>query len=128
MTEAVTVRRDGDTFQARMFWLRAGRLLIPESAITRVAFETGPKSYDDIWVDYIPGRGQLDQDGMALVREHIQCKWHVSPGTYGYTHLIDPEFVNANARSLLQRALAAQTGRRQPSGRHPVQAAHQLDH
>lgn len=108
MTEAVTVRRDGDTFQARMFWLRAARLLIPESAITRVAFETGPKSYDDIWVDYVPGRGQLDQDGMALVREHIQCKWHVSPGTYGYTHLIDPEFVNANARSLLQRALAAQ--------------------
>lgn len=108
MTEAVTVRRDGDTFQARMFWLRAARLLVADSPVTRVGFEIGPKSYDDIWVDYAPGRGQLDQFGVALRREHIQCKWHVAPGTYGYAQLIDPEFVNANARSLLQRALAAQ--------------------
>lgn len=107
MTEAVTIRRDGDTFQARMFWLRAARLLVPDSPIARVAFETGPKSYDDIWVDYIPGRGQLNQYGRALLREHIQCKWHAAPGSYGYSHLVDPEFVNANKRSLLERALDA---------------------
>lgn len=108
MTEAVTVRRDGDTFQARMFWLRAARLLIADGPVTKVGFEIGPKSYDDIWVDYAPGRGQLNQFGVALLREHIQCKWHVAPGSYGFAHLADPEFVNANARSLLQRALAAQ--------------------
>ncbi|MCW2395731.1 MULTISPECIES: SAVED domain-containing protein [unclassified Sphingobium] len=107
MTEAVTVRRDGDTFQARMFWQRAARLLIPEAAVRRVAFETGPKSFDDIWVEYFPGRGQLDHQGLALLREHIQCKWHVAPGSFGYAQLIDPEFINANARSLLQRAYTA---------------------
>lgn len=107
MTEAVTVRRDGDTFQARMFWLRAARLLFPNSPIARVAFEKGPKSFDDIWVDYAAGHGQLDQYGRPLGREHIQCKWHVTPGSYGYAALVDPEFINANAKSLLQRAFDA---------------------
>lgn len=104
MTEAVTVRRDGDTFQARMFWLRAAHLLFPDSAIARVVFETGPKSFDDIWTEFVPGRGLLDQYGVPLTREHVQCKWHVAPGSYGYASLADPAFINANARSLLQRA------------------------
>ena len=47
MTQAVTVRRDGDTFQARLFWWHAARLLDPKSPIVRVGFETGPKSFDD---------------------------------------------------------------------------------
>lgn len=108
MTQAVTVRRDGDTFQARLFWWHAARLLDPQSPIVRVGFETGPKSFDDIWVEYDPARSAVDQYGDPLLREHIQCKWHVSPDSYGYAHLIDPEFINANARSLLQRARDAQ--------------------
>ena len=108
MTQAVTVRRDGDTFQARLFWWHAARLLDSQSPIIRVGFETGPKSFDDIWVEYDPARSAMDQCGKPLRREHIQCKWHVSPDSYGYAHLIDPEFINANARSLLQRAREAQ--------------------
>lgn len=108
MTQAVTVRRDGDTFQARLFWWHAARLLDPDSPIVRVGFETGPKSFDDIWVEYDPARSASDQYGDPLRREHIQCKWHVSPDSYGYAHLVDPEFINANARSLLQRARDAQ--------------------
>lgn len=108
MTQAVTVRRDGDTFQARLFWLHAARLLDPKSPILRVGFESGPKSFDDIWVEYDPARSASDQYGDPLRREHIQCKWHVTPDSYGYAHLIDPEFINANARSLLQRAREAQ--------------------
>ncbi|MPZ57428.1 MAG: SAVED domain-containing protein [Rhizobiales bacterium] len=108
MTQAVTVRRDGDTFQARLFWLHAARLLDPESPVVRVGFETGPKGFDDIWVEYDPARSALDQYGDPLRREHMQCKWHVTPDSYGYTHLVDPEFINANARSLLQRARVAQ--------------------
>ncbi|MBZ9992785.1 SAVED domain-containing protein [Mesorhizobium sp. BH1-1-4] len=108
MTQAVSVRRDGDTFQARIFWWHAARLLDPESPITKVAFETGPKSFDDIWVEYDPARSSRDQYGDALKREHMQCKWHVTPDSYGYSQLIDPEFINANARSLLQRARQAQ--------------------
>lgn len=108
MTQAVTVRRDGDTFQARLFWLHAARLLDPESPVVRVGFETGPKSFDDVWVEYDPARSALDQYGDPLRREHMQCKWHVTPDSYGYAHLVDPEFINANARSLLQRARDAQ--------------------
>ncbi|MFN5485942.1 MAG: SAVED domain-containing protein [Bradyrhizobium sp.] len=108
MTQAVTVRRDGDTFQARLFWWHAARLLDPDSPVARVAFETGPKSFDDIWVEYDPVRSALDHYGEPLLREHMQCKWHVTPDSYGYSHLVDPEFINANARSLLQRARDAQ--------------------
>ncbi len=108
MTQAVTVRRDGDTYQARQFWLRAARLLDSESPIIRVGFESGPKSFDDVWVEYAAGREPRDSSGQPLRREHMQCKWHVSPGTYGYSDLVNPEFINANARSLLQRARDAQ--------------------
>jgi len=108
VTQAVTARRDGDTFQARQFWLHAARLLDPKSPVIRVGFEYGPKSFDDIWVEYGPGHGPNAQDGTPLQREHLQCKWHVAPGTYGHADLINPEFINANARSLLQRAHNAQ--------------------
>jgi hypothetical protein len=108
MTQAVTVRRDGDTFQARMFWRYAARLLDPQGSIIRVGFESGPKSFDDIWLEFDPSRSPSDQYGNPLRKEHIQCKWHVTPDQYGYSHLIDPEFINANARSLLQRAWDAQ--------------------
>jgi len=115
MTQAVTVRRDGDTFQARLFWWHAARMLDPASPIIRVGFETGPKSFDDIWVEYDPARSPLDHMGEPLRREHIQCKWHVTPDSYGYAHLVDPAFVNANSRSLLQRARDAQLAHA-PSG------------
>ncbi len=108
MAQAISARRDGDTFQARQFWRKACLLLDAESPLVRVGFENGPKGFDDIWVEYEPGRGLQDQDGLPLIREHIQCKWHVAPDTYGHAELADPEFINANAKSLLQRALAAQ--------------------
>ena len=108
MTQAVNARRDGDTFQARMFWLKAVHLLDPAGCIVRVGFESGPGGYDDIWVEYDPPI--LDQHGNPLRREHIQCKWHVTPDSYGHTHLIDPEFINANRRTLLERARTAREG------------------
>jgi len=107
MTQANTARREGDDFQARQFWLRAGRLLDTESPILRVGFESGPRSYDDIWVEYERGRGPRTLNGGSLLREHIQCKWHLTPGSYGYRQLIDPDFINAESRSLLQRAHVA---------------------
>lgn len=108
MTQAVTARRDGDTFQARMFWWYAARLLDPQSPIKRVGFESGPKSFDDIWIEYDRSVCPPDQNGRPLHKEHIQCKWHVSPDQYGFIHLTDPEFINANSHSFLQRAWNAQ--------------------
>ena len=113
MTQAVVVARDGAAYQARLFWKEAALLLDPQSSIVKVGFESGPSGFDDMWVEHDPPR--LDQHGNPLRREHIQCKWHVSPNTYGYASLADPQFLNATARSYLQRALAAQR-LHQPAG------------
>lgn len=108
MTQAVTVRRDGDNFQSRIFWLYAARLLDLESPIKEVGFEVGPKCFDDIWVEYDPIKGPKDHLGNPILREHIQCKWHVTPDQYKYTDLIDPEFINATSKSFIERAYTAQ--------------------
>jgi len=107
MTQAVVTRRDGDTFQARMFWLKAARLLDEHGCIVRVGFEHGPKGFDDVWVEYEPDRAPQDQFGNALHVERMQCKWHATPGTFTHQALIDPAYVNATSASLLQRALGA---------------------
>jgi len=108
MTRAIAVRREGDAYQARIFWRKAVCLLDPDSPVIRVGFESGPKGFDDVWVEYAPGRGPIeDVGGFRLLREHIQCKWHVSVDEYGHADLVDPEFINANSISLLQRAYTA---------------------
>lgn len=117
MTLAIAALRDGHAFQARMFWQRAAHLLDPSSPVVRVAFEKGPKGFDDIWVDYAPGRGPLGADGNLIDREHIQCKWHVATGSYGYADLVDPDFVNASAKSFLERALEAHRAAVKRNGR-----------
>ncbi len=108
MTQAVAVRRDGDAFQARIFWHKAACLLDPTSPVTAVGFESGPKGFDDVWIAYAADRAPGDHEGRPILREHIQCKWHVSINDFGYADLIDPEWINANKFSLLQRARAAQ--------------------
>lgn len=107
MTQAVVTRRDGDVFQARLFWLHAARLLDDGSPIARVGFESGLKGFDDIWVEYDPARTPQDHRGNSLLVERMQCKWHAAPGTFTYEDLTRPEYINATSTSLLQRALAA---------------------
>lgn len=107
MTQAVVVRRDGDVFQARMFWLRAARLLDEDGCINRVGFESGLKGFDDVWVEYAADRGPQDHFGNQLHYERMQCKWHARPGTFTYEDLTKPEYINATSTSLLQRALSA---------------------
>ncbi|MGJ4957722.1 SAVED domain-containing protein [Bradyrhizobium sp. HKCCYLRH2015] len=108
MTQAVAVRSQGDDFQARMFWFFAAQLLVPEKGIARVSFESGPRAFDDVTVEYVAGEGPQDHYGDEILRDHLQCKWHATPGQFGHLDLIDPAFSNAQSVSLLQRALAAQ--------------------
>lgn len=108
MTQAVAVRRDGDAFQARVFWRKAACLLDPQSPVRQVGFESGPKGFDDVWVAYAPDRAPSDHEGRPILREHIQCKWHVSVNDFGHADLIQPDWINANRVSLLQRARTAQ--------------------
>lgn len=108
MTQALTAILDGTAYQARLFWEKAARLLDPNSPVRKVGFEQGPKGFDDIWVEYDPAKAPRDGVGGPLLREHLQCKWHASPGSFGYADLIDPEFINAASHSLLERAHLAQ--------------------
>ena len=107
MTQAVISRRDGDIFQARMFWLKAARLLDDEGNITKVGFESGPRGFDDIWVEYDPRAAPMNQLGVPFLVERLQCKWHATGGNYTYQDLTRPEFINAEKTSMLQRAYAA---------------------
>ena len=108
MAQANVPRRRGDDFQARIFWLKAASLLDPDSPVVRVAFERGPKAFDDILIEYDPAQAPSDHEGVPICIEHIQCKWHTTAGTFGYQDLIDPTFINASRHSLLQRAYKAQ--------------------
>lgn len=104
MAQSVVTRRDGDVFQARLFWLRAAPLLDQDGLVARVGFESGQKGFDDIWVEYDPNKARPDQFGHPLQIERMQCKWHAQPGEFGYQDLIDPAYINATSTSLLQRA------------------------
>lgn len=104
MARAIIARQDGDRFQARLFWLKAARLLDPAASVVQVGFEHGPKAFDDVWIAYAPERGPKTMAGEFITREHQQAKWHSSHGAFGHADFVDPAFVNANAVSLLQRA------------------------
>lgn len=108
MTQAVAVRSQGDDFQARMFWLYAALLLDPKSEVEKVSFENGPRGFDDVSVEYAPGRGPQDHYGHKILFDHLQCKWHSRPGEFGHLELTDPAFSNTQTVSILQRAHKAQ--------------------
>ncbi|GAB3629975.1 hypothetical protein PTE30175_04883 [Pandoraea terrae] len=107
MTLANSARREGDAFQARVFWMHAAQLLLPDSHMVSVGFEIGPKGFDDIWVEYDARRAR-EHVGHRVLREHIQCKWHVTLDEYGYADLVRPDFINASTVSFLEKAHAAQ--------------------
>ncbi len=107
MTQAVVTRRDGDVFQARLFWLKAARLLDPEGNVLRVGFESGPRGFDDIWVEYDAHRSPQNARGDRFSVERMQCKWHAAGGSYTYEDLTQPKFINAEKVSMLERAYQA---------------------
>ena len=109
MTRANVARRQGDDFQARLFWLKAAALLDPKSPVVKVAYETGPNSFDDISIEYDPKSAPIDHEGKPVYRRHIQSKWHTTAGTFGYADLIEAAFINAERYSLLQKTHKAQS-------------------
>jgi hypothetical protein len=108
MAMANVARRHGDDFQARLFWLKASSLLDSKSPIIKVIYENGPKSFDDVCVEYDPAGAPMDHHGSPVLRRHTQCKWHSTAGVFGHDDLPLPSFINAKTHSLLQRSHAAQ--------------------
>ncbi|MEO3715805.1 SAVED domain-containing protein, partial [Roseateles flavus] len=104
MTQAVNTLRYGQAFQARIFWTYAVQLLKASPTVRRVGFESGPQGFDDVWVEYEPGRGLIDRFGRRLQVERFQCKWHVANGTFTHVDLTLPAYSGATTTSLLQRA------------------------
>ena len=107
MADAIIARQQGDDFQARWFWLYAANLLRETSHIQRVSFETGPKAFDDVVVEYAAENAPVDHQGHPYLRDHMQCKWHVRPGQFSHQDLTDPKFSNAQSVSHLDNALLA---------------------
>lgn len=60
MSNAVVNIHDEFAFQSRYFWLKATALLDPGKAVMRVGFESGPKGFDEVWVEHALDRGPLD--------------------------------------------------------------------
>ena len=75
--------------------------------MVRVGFESGPRGFDDVWVEYDPARAPQDHLGNSINIERMQCKWHATPGSFTYEDLTRPEYINATTTSMLQRALDA---------------------
>src|SRR5690606_26063022 len=92
MADSVVARQQGDDFQARLFWMNAVHLLDDKSSIQKVLYETGPKAFDDVVVMHSAEGARQDHRGRPILIDHMQCKWHVRPGDFGYEHLTDPEF------------------------------------
>ena len=65
MTLANVARQQGNSFQARLFWLYATCLLDPRKNIVRVSFEAGPKAFDDILIEYDPKSALPDHEGAS---------------------------------------------------------------
>ena len=56
-----------------MFWLHATLLLDPKGAIEKVSFERGPRGFDDVTVEYVPGMGPQDHYGDKLLLDFLSA-------------------------------------------------------
>jgi hypothetical protein len=103
LAEAVTARWHGDNYQSRVFWENALNLLDDTSCVVEVTFEAnGPKAFDDVIVRYDPPVARSGPDRVHA--EYHQIKWHTETGgRFGYEDFVRPDFIGAQAVSLLQR-------------------------
>ncbi len=104
MANAVVAGWQGHDYQARLFWYYASFLKDrTRSDVIEVSYEAdAPKSFDDVVAKYHPPRPGYGSERIAA--EYFQIKYHVvSGGRFGYEDLVDPEFINAQSKSLLQR-------------------------
>jgi NACHT domain len=106
MSTSLVAPLAGQSYQARLFWMYAIRLLQPTSELQSVGFEDDSlKSFDDLVLHY--GQPQRWQDRL-IDRDFIQIKYHGdATGSIGYQQLIDPAFIGAESHSFLQKAKAA---------------------
>ena len=103
MAKAIAARRNGDAYQARVFWLKLLELRTSDY-VKSVTLESDLASFvDDVVVSY----SEPIKDPMTRKREVVcdlfQCKYHVTQhGAFTHENLIDATFIN-NQNSMLKR-------------------------
>ena len=109
MANAVVAGWQGHDYQARLFWYYASFLKdTSRSDVIEVSYEAdAPKAFDDVVAKYNPPRPGYGSERIAA--DYFQIKFHVvSGGRFGFEDLVNPEFINAQSTSLLQRLREAQ--------------------
>ena len=103
MAKAIAARRNGDAYQARVFWLKLLELRTSDY-VKSVTLESDLASFvDDVVVSYSEPIKDPVTRKRKVVYDLFQCKYHVTQhGAFTHENLIDPRFVN-NQNSMLKR-------------------------
>ena len=103
MAKAIAARRNGDEYQARVFWLKLLKLRT-SNYVKSVTLESDRVSFvDDVVVSYSEPIIDRMTGKREVIYEFFQCKYHVTQhGAFTHENLIDPKFIN-NKSSMLKR-------------------------
>ena len=103
MAKAITARRNGDAYQARVFWLKLLELRTNDY-VKSVTLESDRVSFvDDVVVSYSEPIIDRVTGKREVVYEFFQCKYHMTQhGAFTHENLIDPKFIH-NQNSMLKR-------------------------
>ena len=103
MAKAIAARRNGDEYQARVFWLKLLELRTNDYVKSVTLESDGVSFVDDVVVSYSEPIKDQTTGKREVVCDLFQCKYHVTQNN-AFTHenLIDPRFVN-NQNSMLKR-------------------------
>ncbi len=102
MARAIIARRNGDEYQARVFWLHLLKLRTSDF-VDIVTLESDRVAFtDDVTVKYrIPIVERAT--GLKIDYDYFQCKYHVTQGgSFTYNNLLNPDFVGGK-ESMLKR-------------------------
>ena len=103
MAKSIVTRRKGDTYQARVFWLKLLELRTGDF-VESVTLESDEVSFvDDVVVSYNEPTLDPLTRRREIRRELIQCKYHMTQNNaLNHENLIDPRFIHCK-NSMLQR-------------------------
>ena len=103
MAKQIAARRNGDAYQARVFWLKLLELRTNDY-VKSVTLESDRVSFvDDVVVSYSEPIKDWGTRKREVVCDFFQCKYHMTQnGVFTHENLIDPKFIN-NQNSMLKR-------------------------
>ena len=103
MAKSIVARRKGDTYQARVFWLKLLELRTGDF-VESVTLESDDVSFvDDVVVSYNEPTLDPLTRRREIRQELIQCKYHMTlNNALNHENLIDPRFIHCK-NSMLQR-------------------------